>query len=98
MRLTTPAGVEGQQQLGRFWVHGTDAVSPGLLGFILSARKEPKGELLRCVYSMGRQPGLSSAALIKDCRRLDLNHNMFVEGQNGSYRSVEVSISSFTSL
>ena len=84
---------ESQTPTGRVWVHGNDKISPGLLGFVLSARKEPKGELLRCVYSTGKASTPASAGLIEGCRRLDLLHNMFVDGQNGSYRSIEVSSS-----
>lgn len=81
---------EASAPTGRVWVHGNEKVSPGLLGFVLSARKEPKGELLRCVYSTGKSFAASSAGMIQQCRRLDLLHNMFVDNQNGSYRSIEV--------
>ena len=89
LSLWNPEG-DSLTPTGRVWVHGSDKVSPGLLGFILSARKEPKGELLRCVYSTGRGHLAASSDLIEGCRSLDLLHNMFVDGQNGSYRSIEV--------
>ena len=85
-------GAEGHEQTvaGRVWIHGTEQASPGLLGFILSARKEPKGELLRCVFDTASQPAAASEEAIKSCRRLDLVHNMIVNGRNGSYRILEV--------
>lgn len=70
-------------------MHGDEQASLGLLGFALSARKEPKGELLRCVFNTGDAASPASS-LIESCQRMDLFHNMFVNGRNGSYRTIEV--------
>jgi len=77
---------------GRLWLHGNKQTSPGLLGFVLSARKEPRGDLLRCVFSSGAKAP-PSATLVEGARALDLMHNMFVDGVNGSYRAVLIEVS-----
>ena len=80
----------GGEERGLVWVHGNVAAAPGTLGFMRSARKEMKGELLRVVFANGASP--PAAELVEQCRRLDLFVNMFVDGRNGSYRSIAVEV------
>ena len=99
-----PSGSDDGQEtdvgpVGRLWLHGNVATTPGLLGFCRSAKKETKGNLVRCVFDASHtrhkllaldvapeQAG-AEAALIQGCRTLDLFMNVFVDGQPGSYRS-----------
>ena len=69
------------------WIHGDVATAPGLLGFVRSARKEPRGEVLRCVFSAGAS-SLQPAELVDASRKLDLLMNMFMDGRHGSYRNI----------
>ena len=77
----------GDTAKGRVWVHGDAATAPGLLGFVRSARKEPRGELLRCVFAAGASSG-QTAELVDASRTLDLVMNMFLDGRHGSYRNI----------
>lgn len=86
------AGEEDEANTGRIWLHGTQNGSPGLIGFAMSARKEPKGELVRCVFNASEDSQSLDTNHVESCRRLDLFHNMIFDGQNGSYRTIEVRI------
>lgn len=79
----------GDSIKGKLWMYGNMQTTPGLLGFTRSARKEPKGEHLRCVFSADDAP---ASDLIEECRRLDLYINMFSGGRNGSHRAVLVEV------
>lgn len=78
---------EGGGSQGRVWLQGSKQRSPGLIGFAMSARKEPKGELLRCIFHASDS---SSDGWVESCRKLDLFHNMILNGRNGSQRTIEV--------
>ena len=70
---------------------GDSATTPGLLGFMRSARKEVKGELLRCVFSV--DDSADTGSLLQQCREMDLAVNMFKNGRNGSYYAVLMEVS-----
>ena len=77
------------------WVHGDAETAPGLLGFVRSARKEPRGRLLRCVFAAGASSA-QTAELVDASRKLDLLMNMFLDGRHGSYRNILTQVRQFS--
>ena len=74
------------------WLYGDTDKSPGLLGFITSARKEHKGDRVRAAISWG-EPNRDYTQLIQKARSLDLIINVFENGvRNGVYAPVETEV------
>lgn len=74
------------------WLYGDSEKSPGLLGFLTSARKEHKGDRVRAAISWGA-PSADYKKLVEASRRLDLIINVYENGKrNGVYAPCETDV------
>lgn len=64
--------------------------SPGVQGFVNSARKEPKGDNIRGVLNWDTDCSL--AELIERSSRLDMANNCFKQGIHGAYISLDAAV------
>lgn len=76
---------------GVVWLYGDVRTSPGLLGFLYSARKEPGGERLNAIYSWDEEI-IDPMPLIQQCERLKMNNNCFRNGRHGVYLSFDTEV------
>ncbi len=72
------------------WVHGDLQTSPGVQGFVNSARKEPKGDRVYGILSWDTDA--TPEELVEQCSRLQLANNCFKDGRHGAYISVDTEV------
>ena len=74
------------------WLYGDLEKRPGVLGFVHSARKEPKGDRVRGILNWGPLAKEEAAQLVEKCRKLDLVDNVFKGGVHGAYVPVKAEV------
>ena len=72
------------------WVHGNLKTSPGVQGFVNSARKEPKGDRVYGILSWDTDA--TPQELVEHASRLQLANNCFKHGRHGAYISVDTDV------
>lgn len=77
------------------WLYGDSETSPGILGFLASARKEYKGDRVRVAARWGKPTDESEyMKLIEISRPLDLVANTYKDGKlPGFYAPCETDVS-----
>ena len=73
------------EKMKRIWLMATASPLNGVLGMIRCLRKEPRGEVFRCIYNAGDNEG-QSYSLTNEIIKKDLVMNVFKNNQHGSYR------------
>lgn len=77
--------------IGEVWVHGHVKDSPGIFGFLYSARKEAQGERLHAILSWDEDIS-DIQPFIEKCQRLRMTNNCFKAGRHGTYLSFDTEV------